>query len=358
MSTKADSPDASLSRLDEAGLRRALRFAVAVTLSTALVYAIDLSFGFLTSVLVASLLATPAPRPSPSVLGAIALSIAGAFAFGIAVSLVALGSPLVYYAAITLLLYWIFHAVAAGAPAFPALMLLLGVVLVPVLGLSSVEMGVVFAESFLKAAVLALLLVWLAYWILPDRAATAAVSGPTTNGLTADECHRYALHRVLALLPLLALVVSLQQTSQVAMLLYAAILIQAPGASGGRMAGTAMIGGSLVGGAAALAITLLTTIYFSYPLLLLLVLLVSFAMAAQIFASGPNAALLAKAPAAMLILMDKGNAMFGDATGDALISRVVALAAATLYVAAAFALIERIGALRAGAEAAGNPALA
>jgi hypothetical protein len=333
---------------------RALRFAFGVTLSTAIVYAAALPLGFLSSVLVASLLGTPAPRPGLRALGGIVLSIAGAFALGIAVSLVALGSPLVYYLAMSLLLYWIFHANAAGAPAFPMLMLLLGVVLVPVLGLTAVELGVLFAEYFLLAATLSLPIVWGAHWVFPDRESAAAPPQAATPGNSRAECHQLAARRTLALLPLLGLVVSLQQTGQLSMLLYAAILIQAPGAVGGRQAGRAMIGGSLVGGAAAIGITLVTQFYFSYPLMLGLVLLASLLLGTVIFGGGPNAALAAKAPAAMLILLDKGSSLFGDPAADALLARVISLGAATLYVAAVIGLHERLASSRAGAPTAGE----
>jgi hypothetical protein len=328
--------------LTAADFRRALRFAIAITVSTAFVYAAQIPIGFLCSVLVASLLSTRAPRPAPLMLFGVAAAIAGALAFGSVISLVSLQSPLIYYLAITLLLYRIFLGTARGAPSFPMLMLLLGVVLLPVLGLTSTQLSFDFAEDFVNASLLSLAIVWLAHWLLPDKSEAVHQIAPAPPPLLRRDAHDHALARTLALLPLLFLVVSLQQTDQLKMLMYAAILIQAPGAAGGRMAGRSMIMGSVIGGAAAVVISLLTTLYFSFALLLLLVLIVSLVIGAVIFSERPLAATFAKAPAAMLILMDKSDKMFGDSTSDALTARLIALGLATLYVVFAYQLIEHL----------------
>jgi hypothetical protein len=321
---------------------RMLRFAWGISLAVALGYGLQTPLAVLSSVLVAASLGTPSPRPSARVLLAGLLCIAGAVGFGVLVSSVALSTPMVYYLAMALLLYRIFYATAGGAPAFPMLMLLLGVVLIPLLGLQSMAAAVDFAQDFVAAAALALILIWLMFWLLPDPESVSVSPSDAAPGATRAQRHRYALERSAAVLPLLVLVVSLQRSDQMTTLMYAAILIQAPAAAAGRQAGLGMLAGSLIGGAFAMTFYLLTTLWFSYALMIMLVLLFGLLLGDRIFSQGPWAAWFAKAPAAFLILINSSNEAYGDETQTQLLLRIVAVVMASLYVLVAFALMERL----------------
>ena len=325
---------------------RILRFALGITLTVALGYGLATPLAFLSSVLVASFLGSPAPRPDARTLLAGLLCIAAAVGFGVLVSSVALATAALYYLVMGLLLYRIFFATAGGAPAFPMLMLLLGVVLIPLIGTRSMVAAVDFASDFVAASGIALALIWGMYWLVPDPRTQDAGAAPAAAVATRSERHGYALERCIALLPLLVLVVSLHQLDQMTTLMYAALLIQAPAASAGRQAGLGMLAGSLIGGSFALAIYLLTTIWFSYGFLLLLVLLAGLLMGGQIFSGGPWAAYFAKSPAAMLILINSSNEAWGDETQTKFALRILAVVLASLYVAGAFELMERIKAWR------------
>lgn len=334
---------------------RILRFALGITLAVALGYGLETPLAFLSSVLVATFLGSPAPRPDARTLLAGLLCIAGAVGFGVVVSSVALTTAAVYYLMIGLLLYRIFFATAGGAPAFPMLMLLLGVVLIPLLGTKSMTAAVDFAWDFIAAAGFALVLIGAMYWLVPDPQSLQPGQAAPGAVATRSERHRYALERCLALLPLLVLVVSLHQFDQMKTLMYAAILIQAPAAAAGRQAGLGMLVGSLIGGAFAIAIYLLTTLWFSFPFLLMLILLSGLLIGTQVFSGGPWATWFAKSPAAMLILIDSSNEAYGAETQTQFLLRIGAVVLASLYVLVAFALMERLKS-REGNPAQGNPA--
>ncbi|MBW2274982.1 MAG: DUF2955 domain-containing protein [Deltaproteobacteria bacterium] len=334
--------------------RRILRFAFGITLAAALGYGLQTPLAVLSTVLVAASLGTTAPRPTPKMLLAGLLCIAGAVGLGVLVGSVALTTPAVYYLAMALLLYRIFYATAGGAPAFPMLMLLLGVVLIPLLGSYSMSAAVDFARDFVAAAAIALLLIWLMFWLLPDTETAVASEAAAAPPATRAQRHRYALERSAAVLPLLVLVVSFHKTDQMTTLMYAAILIQAPAAAAGRQAGLGMLAGSLIGGAFAIVFYLLTTLWFSYALLIMLVLLFGLIMGTRIFSQGPWAAWFAKSPAAMLILINSSNEAYGDETQTKLLLRIAAVVMASLYVLVAFDLMERVRA-RGSAKRGGEP---
>ncbi len=322
---------------------RTLRFALGVTLSVVFAYALEYSSFSLTTVLVATLLAAPAPRPGPRALAGLALSIAIALGFGVAISMVLLTSPLLFVLATGLLLFHIFYAATGGAPPFAVLMLLLGVILIPVMGSQSLALAVDFAGDFFVAASLALGWVLVAFAVIPDPVESASpLPGPAASGavLSQEDRTRLALRSVTVVLPLVMLFLTMQWVDKLTALLFVAILAMAPGAAQGRSAGIGMLVGTLIGGGFALVIYVLTSLHYSYVFLCLLVLLACLMLGRRIFSETPSAALFAKAPASMLILISSVDPFMGGDTNTKFFLRIQMVVFACVYIVLAFQVLD------------------
>ena len=308
---------------------RILRFAFGTGLSVALAYGLEYPVSFLSTVLAAAFLGTPAPSPGARALATIEASIAASFAVGIVMSLVLVPSPLVYFLALSLLLFRIFHASMGGASPFIVLMALIGVILIPVLGTQSTTLAVDVAADFFWAATIGFAWVAIAHAVLPDPGFTSASPAPADPTILPDEeRYRAALAMVALVLPLAMAIVLLQWSDQITTLLYVAILSMRPTA---LRAGAGMVVGSLIGGSAALVVYVLTSIHHSWLFLVLLVLWILLMLGRRIFSEGPRAALFAGAPAAFLILISSTNSAFGEETETKLLMRLISIVLATSY---------------------------
>ncbi|MDH3687780.1 MAG: hypothetical protein OEP95_16230, partial [Myxococcales bacterium] len=232
-------------------------------------------------------------------------------------------------------------AAARGTSPFLVLMLLIGVLLVPVLGSVSIQLAWGFFADFLVALVLALAFVQLAFELFPDPArssapAPAAASPPPTAQLA------YALQRTAVFLPLFAAVVTLQLTGQLQALLYAVILSLGAQPRGGWKASLPMLGGALLGGAAAVVIYLTTSMVHEYVLMILMVTLALAWIARGQFTEGRLQVYFASAPGALLILVSSTDSIFGDETGAKFFTRLTSIILAAAIVSVGLSVAETL----------------
>ena len=325
-------------------LVRILRFALGVTVAMGLALGIGWKLSFITPVMLAGFLATPAPCPSARAGLAIVLNMAAAFAVGIVVTLLLVPYPIVCLLIIGLLLFLIFHWNLGGAPPFAIVMLLVAVTVFPVMGTQSAALVVEVAKGFLLSGAITVALVFVAHTLLPDppasstRAKTSAKATPLPQG----ERVRLSAVSTAVVFPLAALFLTFEATGAILVLVFVAILAQQPTLSSGAKGGLGLIAGNLIGGLAALIFYDLLVAVPSFHFLLLLTLLVSLLFGVQIFSGKPAAKLFATGMSTVLLLIGSGTGPIGDDTEVKFYVRIVLIMLAALYVVGATSLLESL----------------
>jgi hypothetical protein len=305
---------------------RTLRFALGTTLAAGFAFGIDYPLAVMTPVFTAVFLGTPGPRLGLRQMLAIFAAAFIGLGLGVVASLVLPHAPSLLFLAVGLALFRIFLAASRGASPLLVLMLLLGVLLVPVVGTRSQQQAVDFASDFLVALALAFVFVQAAFELRPDPACGEPASPAPQMARTSARDHvAFAVQRTAIFLPLFAVVVSLQLTSQLQALLYAVLLSLGAETRGGWRASLPMLGGALIGGTAAVAIYLLTSMHHELALLVLLVALALLWIGRGQFSDAPSAVYFGSAATAMLILISSGSSVFGDETGTKFFERVGAI---------------------------------
>ena len=127
---------------------RTLRFAAGTTLAVIFAFGLDYSQAVVTPLLAAVFLAAPGPRPTLREMGGILLASLLGLGLGVFATLVLARAPSLLFLGVGLLLFRIFLAAARGTSPFLVLMLLIGVLLVPVVGTTSMQLAVDFAVDF------------------------------------------------------------------------------------------------------------------------------------------------------------------------------------------------------------------
>ncbi len=304
--------------------RHMLRFAAGTTLAVAFAFGLDYSLAVVTPLLTSVFLAAPTPRPTLRVMVAILSAAVLGLGLGVGVGLLFTGSPALLFGVTGLLLFRIFLAAARGTSPFLVLMLLIGVLLVPILAVQSLEQAVQFPVDFVVALLLSFVFVQLGFELFPAPAAEPRVA-PAASAPPAPAQLAFALQRTATFLPLFAIVVTLGWTGQIQSLLYAVILSLSVQAGPGWRASLPMLGGALIGGGAAVVIYLLTSMYHEFALLLALVALGLLVIGRGQFSGRPAAVYFASAHTAMIILISSTSSYFGDETGAKFFDRLIAI---------------------------------
>jgi len=323
--------------LPEAALRhrRIYRYAFGLTLATAISFGGDWPLFFLTPVLVAFMLALPVPGPSLREGAFSILSFLLAFGLGLGLTLLLLPFPLLFPLALGVVLFHSYYLLNRGGPMLLAVMTNIAVLLLPMLGLTHDVLAGGVAFYFAQSAVLAILLVLLAHGLIRDPVSAAArpVRPPMSLGYSAGAA-RAALKSTLVILPLATLFLTMNWSSELAVLIFSAMFSLAPDVSKGRAAALRSVVSTLVGGAGAVVFYGLLILMPEYHFLVILMLATSLLFGRGIFSNGALAPYLPSAMIALIVLVGGSMGENADIT-QALAVRVLLLTAATLYVVAA-----------------------
>jgi hypothetical protein len=321
---------------------RILRYALGVTVTTAIAFSLAWPLFFLTPLLTAVFLAMPLPAPS---VGAVLRDISYvfvAFLLGVVLTVLLLPFPLVFIPVLGLTLFRIYYLANRGGPPWLVLMSLLAVILLPMLGIEHDALAWGVAFYFVFSSAVAVVSVYLAHRLLPDPPVESR-KPPTRSrraGYSPAAAHT-ALTSTMAILPLAVLFIAMSLTEQLLVLVFAAIFSLAPDLAKSKAAGSKSLVSTLLGGAAALAVYWLIVAVPEIHFFVALMLLTALVFGAGIFSDGPLAKYLSSAATATIILL--GSAMGEDVSiADEFVVRIVLTVLATLYVIAAVAVADRL----------------
>jgi hypothetical protein len=262
------------------------------------------------------------------------LHILAAFTLGLGFTLVLLSYPMVYVPALGLALFHIYYLANRGGSFFLVLMCLLGVFILPMMGLTHEALALVFTLYFPWSGMLALVFIWLAHGVFPDppteypaRAQAGFKPGYSKSAAAT------ALKSTAAIWPLATVFVMGEWTDEIVTLVFAAIFSVSPEVSKGTAAAVSSMKSTLLGGLAAVVFFFLLVAVPEFHFFIALMLLTALLFAQGIFSDKPSARYLPSAAVALVILV--GSSMTeGASITDNFITRVVLLSAATLYVVA------------------------
>ena len=193
------------------------------------------------------------------------------------------------------------------------------------------------AQGLVVAAAAALLVVFIAHTLIPDRpgsADPAASTGSEQEIPNPREAAARAALNTVALFPLVA-AFFLLQLSSVLILVFAILLSMQPDVSKGFAAGKALIVGNVFGGLAAIAMYELLVMVPQFGFLILLTLFAGLWFGRRLFGGGKAAPLFGMAFSTLILVIGSTTSFYGDAGGKAW-TRVVQITLAVLYLVLAF----------------------
>ena len=323
-------------------VRRILRFTLGVTLSVAVSFAIAWPLYFVTPIFAAKFLGSPAPSPNLRAVLTILLVMAIGCGVGLVVSVVTGRYPVVCLLTVALLLFHIFYANVRGTSPLVISFLLIGITVIPLMGMESIDLAAGIASGLLLSAALAFAFVWIAHGLIPDRVseskAPAAPSGH--QPMSASEQIRSAAISTLVVLPVIIVFFTLKMTNELLVLVFIAMLAQQPDVKIGVKGSMALIIGNTAGGIAAIVFYNLLIAVPEYVFLILLAILFSLFFGERIFSDKPMAGLYAAAFSTVILLVGSTTGDFGGDAGSKFYIRIAQIVAAAVYIVGVFMLLE------------------
>lgn len=342
-SSPAAAPDRGRDAATEATRRAALRLAFGVTACFAIVESLDWDATFLAPLLAANML-VKSPRP-PGLAQGLFVVVLFALSTGAVLVLTTtmISNAAVLILALGLLLYLSFYAHRRGAPELATLLLQISAVSLPIVAVLSPAGAGAFAATLVSAGVVALLTVWAAHVAFPDPAPADVPTTPAVATFAArrEVAARHALLDTLVLLPVLAWFILDASQVAVVMLIVIVTLLRQTDRRGGQGTALGLILGNLIGGvAAAIAYNIVllgNTLLFAITVCLVATLL----FAGRIATAGNRAPVYIIALGTFILLLGLGLSPLPGSSGEAFVSRLLNVMAASAYAIGFLSLLER-----------------
>ncbi|NOR43811.1 MAG: DUF2955 domain-containing protein [Gammaproteobacteria bacterium] len=323
--------------------RRALRYAVGVTLAAALAFGIAWPLSFLFPVLSAVFLALPLPKLTLKQGLRNMRDTLFAFGVGFIFTQFILPFPVIYVPLLALALFHTYYHLNRGGSFWLVLMLLVCLLLMPMLAGLNEGLAIGVVSGLVGSSWLTICLLWVAHYIVPD-----APGGPTMPQNVKD-AHGYqpvyswpaaelALKSTVVVLPIVIIFIANNWTSQILVMVFAAIFTLSPDLDKGKEAGMNSIKSTLIGGCVAFFVFWALVAVPEYYFLVLLMFITSLGFGAAINSGKPIAKYLPSAMVAMIILV---NSSLGEGAdfSENFVLRVLFVSMASIYVVTALKVL-------------------
>jgi hypothetical protein len=339
-------PPAPARLLADPRSRRIVRFAVGTTVGSGFAYLIGFELPFLVPILIAMLLASPAPRPTIRGAAAFVLLVAAGAFVGVVLTRYFLQYQGIFILIEFLVLYRIFYALAGGANPLRMVWLLIAALIVPLVGMASIGLAIGVAIGLVYGAVIAVGVTWFAHVLVPDL--PRGLQGPAGAGKATNEKPvpppaaraAYARRSLTVLFPMLLVFMYFSLTSDAVILVYAGLLSLLPSFAAGWKQGKDMITANLIGGIVAIAFYNLLIVIPSIGVFLLLTLIVGLTFGDVIFSDRPIAPVIKSAFNAVVLLVGMSVTITGADAASKFYTRIAQIILAVVYIAAAFGFLE------------------
>lgn len=319
---------------------RALRYAVGVTIAAALAFGIAWPLSFLFPVLSAVFLAFPLPKPSLA--GGLRSMRDTLFAFGVGFlyTQFILPFPVIYVPLLALALFYTYYHLNRGGSFWLVLMLLICLLLMPMLAGMHEGIAIGVVMGLVGSSWLTICMLWLSHYLVPDLPGGPVMPTPPgyQPGYSAVAAET-ALKSTIVVLPIAILFIANNWTSQILVMVFAAIFTLSPDLDKGKEAGLNSIKSTMIGGCVAFFVYWALVAVPEYHFLVALVFLVSLGFGAAINSGRPIAKYLPSAMVAMIILVN-GSLGEGSNFSEKFVIRILLIASAAIYVVTALKILD------------------
>ena len=311
---------------------RTLRYALGVTIALALSSAIAWPLSFLLPVLSAMMLALPMPKPGLQ--QAIRNMRDALFAFGVGyiITQFILPHTVIYIPLLALALFHTYYHLNRGGSFWLVLMLLLCLLLMPMLAGLHEGLAIGVALGLVWSSWLTIGILWLSHFLVPDS--ESAQGAPAKQGFHSGylaPAAEAAMKSTLVTFPLAIMFIANNLSSQIIVLVFAAIFTLSPNLEKGKAAGMNSMKSSLIGGSVAFFVYWALVAVPEYHFLVLLMFFVSLGFGRVIYSGRPVSKYL---PSAMVVVIVLVNSSLAADAGfsENLLLRIIFITLATMYV--------------------------
>ena len=318
---------------------RALRYAFGVTLAVALSSGIEWQLSFLLPILTALMLALPMPRPTLQQGIVLMRSSLIAFCIGFTFTQFILPFTVIYIPLLGLALFYTYYHLNRGGSFWLVLMLLICLLLMPMLAGIHEGLAIGVVSGLVISSWLTIAIMWIAHYFVPDKETTNISSRPGFQPGYSSRAASAALKSTAVAFPIAILFIANNWTSQVLVMIFAAIFTLSPNLNKGLEAGLNSIKSTLIGGCVAFFFYWALVAVPEYIFLVPLMFFVSLGFGVAINSGKPISAYLPSAMVAMIILVNSSLAEGADFS-EKFVIRVVLIALSAVYVVLALKVLD------------------
>jgi Protein of unknown function (DUF2955) len=321
---------------------RILRYAITVTAAVAISFSLAWPLYFLTPVLVSVFMPLPLPAPTLKVALSFILYVIYGFLIGLVMTLFVLPYPLVFVPILGWILFQIYYFANRGGSFILVLMCLLGVLMLPMLGMQYDIVASGFAFYFIISGALAVVFYMLGYVFFPDPPTDLAT--PPRREMQKGYSRQAAVtafQSTCAVLPLAVLFLSLNLSSQILIMIMAAIFSLMPEVAKGTAMAMKTMTSTLIGGTAAIIFFFLIVAVPELHFFTALMFFFTLVFAMGMFSEKSYAVYLGSAVTTLIVLLGSSMGEGASITG-VFFSRVVLISGATLYIVIVMTVVEHL----------------
>jgi len=319
--------------------RRILRYAIGVTIAAALAFGIAWPLSFLFPVLSAVFLALPLPKLTLKQGLRNMRDTLFAFGVGFIFTQFILPFPVIYVPLLAIALFQTYYHLNRGGSFWLVLMLLICLLLMPMLAGLNEGLAIGVISGLVGSSWLTICLLWVVHYIVPDAPGGPAMPKPPGyQPVYSWSAAELALKSTVVVLPIAIIFIANNWTSQILVMVFAAIFTLSPDLDKGREAGKNSIRSTLIGGCVAFFVFWALVAVPEYHFLVLLMFITSLGFGAAINSGKPIAKYLPSAMVAMIILVNSSLAEGADFSEN-FVLRILFISMASIYVVAALKVL-------------------
>lgn len=248
--------------------------------------------------------------------------------------------PVIYVPLLALALFHTYYHLNRGGSFWLVLMLLVCLLLMPMLAGLHEGLAIGVVSGLVGSSWLTICLLWLAHYIVPDVPGGPMMPAPKgyQQGFSAPAAV-FAFKSTLVALPIAVIFIANNWTSQILVMVFAAIFTLSPNLDKGKEAGTNSIKSTLIGGAVAFFVYWALVAVPEYFFLMLLMFIASLSFGVAINSGKAIAKYLPSAMVAMIILVNSSLAEDADFTEN-FVLRTLFISMAAIYVVTALKVLD------------------
>lgn len=322
---------------------RILRYAIGVTLAMAVSQGFAWMLSYLVPILLLGFLAPPALSLSFKE-GINFLAIIGIACFSGLLFDGLVNYPLVFVPMMFLVFLLLFYA--KDNIIYPMLRtwMLIAIVVIPMMSLIENNLSILVAGLLFAGALVAVIIAWVVYTIIPNpKGAEAFIVEKVKEEIklaSATERFKIALESTFVIYPIFLLFFLFHLTDYLVILIYIAILSGMPAFAKSFKVGKFLVVGNIIGGIASIIFYNIMTVIPEFSFMLILILLCGLVFGSQVMSGKKTGAIFGTAFSTFLLIMGSVFASTDGAAGVVL-SRVLSILFATVYVVVAFGFMEQ-----------------